>query len=329
MPTLPPGVSFGTPKPPNYTRPNNPRPATPAKPSTSGTSPTASGTDPNNGRFAQFGPRIAILNSSTVVDAAETSAAVAAMQIQLDRDFAPVWGTTANLRVIGSKDELRPNDWLLEILDNSDVQGALGYHDLTPSGQPVGKVFAGTDKQYGLSWTVTLSHEVLEMVMDPYITTTVFNQTSNTGGLLYAFEMCDACEDDSMGYQINGVLLSDFICPTWFEGFRTPGSTKFDFGGKLRKPFEIGRGGYSSVFPIPNRRGWVQVYGQSQPGKRLMMKAQRRDLSSRTLRRQDGGENKLHGRSDQPPNLQLVSVPELVKEYGDDPAVQQMGQEQS
>jgi len=42
-----------------------------------------------------------------------------------------------------------------------------GHHDLTPDGLPVGKSFAGTDKHFGHSWTVTASHELLEMLADP------------------------------------------------------------------------------------------------------------------------------------------------------------------
>ena len=64
--------------------------------------------------------------------------------------------------------------WWLSILDNTDRAGVLGHHDLTPDGLPVGKSFAGTDKHYGHSWTVTASHELLEMLADPDINLTVF-----------------------------------------------------------------------------------------------------------------------------------------------------------
>ena len=45
---------------------------------------------------------------------------------------------------------------------------------------------------------------------------------------LYAYEVCDPCEDDSLGYHIDNILLSDFVYPAWFEGFRTESSTQFD-----------------------------------------------------------------------------------------------------
>ena len=56
-------------------------------------------------------------------------------------------------------------------MDDSDQAGALGYHDLTSAGLPMGKVFARTDLQNNLSWTVTVSHELLEILGDPMINT--------------------------------------------------------------------------------------------------------------------------------------------------------------
>jgi hypothetical protein len=37
------------------------------------------------------------------------------------------------------------------------------------------------------------------MLGDPNITLTVFVQNSNTAGMLYAYKVCDACEDDTLG----------------------------------------------------------------------------------------------------------------------------------
>jgi hypothetical protein len=66
------------------------------------------------------------------------------------------------------------------------------------------------------------------MLGDPNVNLTVFVQNSNTAGTLYAYEVCDPCEDDSLGYHIDNILLSDFVYPAWFEGFRTESSTQFD-----------------------------------------------------------------------------------------------------
>ena len=150
------------------------------------------------------------------------------------------------------------------VLDNSDQAGALGYHDMTPDGLPLGKVFAATDLQFGTQWTVTASHELLEMLGDPAInltalTMTNFDLNQNVVGRLYAYEVCDACEADPDGYDINGVLVSDFVYPAWFESFRQTGSTQFDHQLRITDPFQLLPGGYISVYDMTSGTGWQQI----------------------------------------------------------------------
>jgi hypothetical protein len=118
--------------------------------------------------------------------------------------------------------------WWLVILDDSDQTGALGYHGRTSEGLPLGKIFAASDLKAGTSWRVTASHELLEMLADPHINLNAFVQNDTTTGIPHAYEVCDACEDDSFGYQIDNVLVSDFVCLAGFENFRGEGSTQFD-----------------------------------------------------------------------------------------------------
>src|SRR5436305_9085324 len=143
---------------------------------------------------------IALMNASKTLNDTEVSNALKALQTQVSRDFAPVWGVDANLTFYGQGQNVRSGSWWLVALDDSDQAGALGYHDLTTEGLPLGKVFAGTDKKLGYIWSVTASHELLEMLGDPDINLTVFVQPSGDRGRLYAYEVCDACEADGFGY---------------------------------------------------------------------------------------------------------------------------------
>src|SRR5271154_5664829 len=113
--------------------------------------------------------QVAVLNQSSVVSDTAVQAAMAALQQQVSTDFASVWGIDADLSFIDSQSTPGPGQWWLVILDNSDQAGALGYHDLTDEGLPLGKVFAQTDLEYNELWTVTASHELLEMLVDPDI----------------------------------------------------------------------------------------------------------------------------------------------------------------
>src|SRR5207248_7602852 len=156
-------------------------------------------------------PTVAILNQSTVLSDDQVRPAVAAIAKQVANDFGPAWGLSADVVFVAKGQKAPVGSWQVVILDDSDQAGALGYHDLTKEGLPMGKVFARTDVVNHLSWSVTISHEVLELLGDPTIDLTVFDQTSGQAGILFAYEACDACEDDRYGYQIDGILVSDFV----------------------------------------------------------------------------------------------------------------------
>jgi hypothetical protein len=215
--------------------------------------------------------KIAVLNESTVVKDADVQAWVTAQQIQISRDFAPIWGVDATLNFYPSK--VPPSDsWQLVILDDSDQADALGYHELTAAGLPLGKVFAASDIQAGMSWTVTASHEQLEMLIDPWINECVVVNTSNGTTAFFAKEVCDAVEADSLGYIISkgsypgvtaDVLLSDFVYPAWF----VPGATgKVDFLGHITSPFQIAAGGYIGVITLTANEQWTQIQANRKPG---------------------------------------------------------------
>src|SRR5262249_32075036 len=147
--------------------------------------------------------KIAVINESTVVKDADVTAAVHALQTQVHDHFAPAWGIDADLTIVPKT--VRPPDgsWWLVVLDNADHAGAVGHHAVTNDGLPLGKVFARTTMIDGGVWTVTASHELLEMLGDPEINLTVFVQKGQqNAGRMYAYEVCDACEDDQFGYKI-------------------------------------------------------------------------------------------------------------------------------
>lgn len=210
--------------------------------------------------------KISFINRCSVLTDDQVAAALPALQAQVHSDFYPAWGVDADLSFVGSDQQPAPGTWWLTVFDNSDIAGALGYHDLTTEGMPLGKIFAQTDLQTGSQWTVTASHELLEMLGDPDINLTVFVQDQDRpSGLLYAYEVCDACEADEFGYEIDGTLVSDFVYPAWFESFREPGSTQFDKQGAINAPFEILPGGYIGVFDVTSGSGWQQITKRGEP----------------------------------------------------------------
>lgn len=194
-------------------------------------------------------PTIALINKSTVPLGVPWNNLAAALQKFVDKYFGPVWGVSAKLV---ASDSFIKGAWAIVFLDNADVQGALGYHDLTPEGLPLSKVFVETTIKNGQKVSVTACHELAEMLVDPAINLCA----SGPKGLIYAYETADAVEE--LEFSIDGVPMSDFVYPAYFEGFRKAGSAQFDYLKKLKRPFQILKGGYMSVFQSGR---WTQIFG--------------------------------------------------------------------
>jgi len=86
-------------------------------------------------------PTIACFNNATVALGTDFDHLIAAMQEYIDKHVAPIWGTPAKLIKTAG---FQSGAWAMAFLDDADQPGALAYHDLTPDGLPVGKVFVKT-----------------------------------------------------------------------------------------------------------------------------------------------------------------------------------------
>lgn len=197
-------------------------------------------------------PTVAIYNDpSSGEKDSDVKPIVAALQQQVDNDFGPAWHTGAQLEFVPSTEKPPSGAWVVAVLNDSDQAGALGYHDLTPDGLPLSKVFAGTDRQYNQKVSVTISHELLEMLGDPWINLTA----QSDDGKFYAWEACDAVEADELGYEIGGVTVSDFVTPHWFGH----GAGPVDFKAQITNAFQLATGGYISIFDPASGQGWQQA----------------------------------------------------------------------
>jgi hypothetical protein len=196
---------------------------------------------------------ISIVNKSSILTDAQVAAIVPALRIQAS-DFCGAWKISTPTVRFGEIPTALP----IYILDDSDQAQALGYHDVSTDWKPFARVFAKTDQKYGLKWTVTLSHELLELIADPWCNSAV--QISNSA--FVALEVCDPVESDDQAQIINGVPLSNWVYPEWFDGTNKTGP--FDRMGRLQKPLALTHGGYVSVWNTG--KGWSQVQAQTTPG---------------------------------------------------------------
>jgi len=200
-------------------------------------------------------------------------ALIAAMQVYINNFIVPVWGTPAKL--VKSTGFVK-NAWAMVFLENADTPGALAYHDLTTDGFPLSKVFVKTTVEDGELVSVSASHELVEMLVDPAINMMTTGPDPKT---IYAYEMADPVE--ALSFNVNGIPMSDFVYPSYFEGFRKAGSVKFDQLNKVTKPFQILSGGYQIIYKGGK---WSQVFGSKAKEKKFA-KEDRRQHRSQTRKR--------------------------------------------
>lgn len=203
-------------------------------------------------------PTIACFNQSTEDLGVDFDKLIAAMQVYVDRYVFPVWGTPARLKKTRG---FIKGAWGFVFLDDSDEPNALAYHDLTPEGLPMSKVFVRSTLENHDLVSVSASHELVEMLVDPALNLMATGPDPRAG---YAYESADPVEETS--FKVNGIAMSNFVYPSYFEEFHKRGSVRFDHMGKLTRPFQLLRGGYQSVFK--NGR-WTEKFGSSAKARRF------------------------------------------------------------
>ena len=205
-------------------------------------------------------PTIACFNRATKPLGTNFDKLIAAMQEYVDRHVAPVWGTPA--RLVKSRG-FRKGHWGLAFFDDAEADDAdfLGVHDVTPDGMPLSRVFVKTTLANGELVSVTASHELVEMLVDPAMNLLT---TGPDPKAVYAYETADPVEESS--FTVRGIPMSNFVYPSYFEEFHKRDSVRFDHLGKVRRPFQVLRGGYQSIF---KHGKWVDHCGSTAKMKRF------------------------------------------------------------
>jgi hypothetical protein len=212
--------------------------------------------------FGQGGkfPTIGCVNLATVPLGVDYAKLIVALQKYLDEHVVPIWGYPAKLVSYPNIAAVPADQWQLLFLDDADAANALGYHDLTKNGQPVSKIFVKTTIADGEKVSVTASHELAEMLLDPGAQL----WAQKPDGSFVAYELSDPVEEQT--FDIDGIAMSNFVYPSYFESFKHPKGAKFDHLGKVKGPFQITKGGYLIVA----KGGKVdEVFGSLSKGKRF------------------------------------------------------------
>ena len=193
--------------------------------------------------------------------ASDITRVAAALQKQATRDFSPIWGVTATVDGFASLDDVPLGYW--PIIVGQEGQGGGGVH-LDDNNQPYSLVDLTPD------WTVTASHECLEMLADPFGNRMVAGDSPNPkkpGRVEFLVEVCDPIEDPTFGYTVNGVRCSDFYYPNYFDPMEQGKSkthAKYDFMGHLTAPRQVLSAGYLS-WREPSGEWYQEQYFGAKP----------------------------------------------------------------
>jgi len=193
--------------------------------------------------------QVALVSEIAAVKPQQLMKVAAALQKQVTRDVSPIWGIHATVDAFASLDDVEIGYWPIIVVE--DVPNAAGVH-LDQDGQPYALV------EFGNSWSLTASHECVEMLIDPFGDRLVAGRSPKPGQgrVEFLVEACDPSEAAQFAYTVNGVLVSDFYTPQFFDPVPAFG-VRYGFGPHLRSPRKILKGGYISWHdPVSNH--WFQ-----------------------------------------------------------------------
>lgn len=199
--------------------------------------------------------QIALISQSVSVPRDDVAIVSAALQKQVTRDLGPIWDISATVDAFKSLDDVPPGYWPIIVMDDINEPGAAGIHQ-DDNGQPIALVSASNSLDV---WSVTASHEALEMLVDPSGNRLVTGDSPDPaqGRVNFLVEVADASESADYAYSCNGVLVSDFYTPNFFDPIAAA-SVRYSYTGAIAGPRQILPGGYLS-WQDPVTNSWWQA----------------------------------------------------------------------
>jgi hypothetical protein len=200
-------------------------------------------------------PLVALTHEADVkIPPAQLASVGAALQKQVTRDFAPAWGVPATVAAF-PPGSVPPGYWTI-VVQKQQPGGELGYHHRDHR-EPAAIV------EHTRDWALTASHELLEMLADPWGSRLVVadDPRGTNKRVRVLVEACDPCENFS--YSVDGIEVSDFVLPAYYgphrwrgEGKSPGGPSGYSFTGAVGAPLSLAKGGYLSF--VDTKGVWWQ-----------------------------------------------------------------------
>jgi hypothetical protein len=206
--------------------------------------------------------QLALVSESKVIPYGDVLKVSAAIQKQATRDLGPIWEVAATVDAFETLDDVPVGYWPMRVMDDIQTAGASGVHE-DENGQPFALITASSDLN---TWSLTASHEAFEMLVDPFGNRVVASDSpkSGQGRASILVEVCDPSEAADYAYSVNGILVSDFYTPNYFDPVKAAG-VRYSYTGALTEPRQVLPGGYLSWQDAASGHWWQEIwFGTSQ-----------------------------------------------------------------
>jgi hypothetical protein len=186
-----------------------------------------------------------------VVTPGDLERVAAAIQVQVSRDFGPIWGIDATVIAFERLEQVPLGYWPV-ILTSRELDEDNRFQ-ITPG--------AGAFSVVGVlpGWPITASHIVLELLADPGGSRTVpaADPSGNGARIECLVEVAAPCQSPACSYLVNDVMLSDFVTPRFYAPFQAgPAGEQiaYSFAGNVAGPYSPAPSGSLTFVDRPDRR---------------------------------------------------------------------------
>jgi hypothetical protein len=171
---------------------------------------------------------------------ADLERVAAAIQVQVSRDFRPIWGIDATISAFPSLEQVPFGYWPV-VLTSRRLDEDEGFY-ISPGGESfsVVEILPG--------WSVVASHIVLELLADPKGARTIAGPSPSAHFARgeYLVEVAAPCQSAACGYLVNGVLVSDFVTPSFYTPIHSANEGErisYSIAGNVTAPYGPAPGG--------------------------------------------------------------------------------------
>jgi hypothetical protein len=206
--------------------------------------------------------QVGLTDRTREIDPRLVQEAAAALNIQVLDDLAQYWDVKATVRYLPDPMVIPAEVWPVYLVGELPEK-LWGVH-LDKKQKPYALVETVSGSN---DWTIEASHEIIEMLVDPSgnrlrtsfaIEITPDKKIRDTSGQFnYLVEACDPCQGSRYAYSVQGIAVSDFITPHFYDPELTSG-TRYSFGDHIPEPRRVLPGGYIS-FVDPQIEQWQQI----------------------------------------------------------------------